>query len=430
MAGEWVETTLGSVADFLSGGTPPKNRADYWGGSIPWVTAKDMKRFRLEDTEDHVTRDGAANGTKVVPSGTVFLLVRGMTLLNELPICVAGQSMAFNQDVKALRPRPGVRNEFLPYLLLGHKERLLSSVDLAGHGTGRLNSDEIKGLAVRLPPEPEQSAIAKILAALDDRIELNRRMSETLEAMARALFQSWFVDFDTARAKVKGRHPGLHNLLADIFPAHLIRYKFGEIPEGWEVGSLASISVLNPEVWTKRSRPAQIRYVDLSNTKWGRIEEIKSYAVADAPSRAQRVLRIGDTIIGTVRPGNGSYALVSENGLTGSTGFAVLRPKSKDFTEFIYLAATCRENVDALARLADGGVYPAVRPEVISDTPCVIPSNNVLKAFSHLTGTLLAKLANNQIESRTLTALRDLLLPKLISGELRLGEPDSFLAGG
>src|SRR5438552_13726714 len=107
-----------------------------------------MKRFRLDDTEDHVTEEGVANGTKLVPAGTVFLLARGMTLLNDVPICVASRPMTFNQDVKALRPKPGVRDDFLPYLLLGNKERLLNLVDLAGHGTGRLNSDELKALNV------------------------------------------------------------------------------------------------------------------------------------------------------------------------------------------------------------------------------------------------------------------------------------------
>jgi len=158
-----------------------------------------MKRFRLDDTEDHVSDDGIANGTKLVPAGSVLLLARGMTLLNDLPICVISRPMTFNQDVKALRPKPDVRSDYLPYLLLGNKGRLLSLVDLAGHGTGRLNSDELKALDVALPPLPEQRAIAHILGTLDDKIELNRRMSETLEAMARALFQSWFIDFDPVR---------------------------------------------------------------------------------------------------------------------------------------------------------------------------------------------------------------------------------------
>jgi type I restriction enzyme S subunit len=104
MAGEWVETTLGEVTDFLSGGTPSKSRADYWIGTVPWVSAKDMKRFRLEDTEDHISEEAAENGTRLAPAGSVLLLTRGMTLLNDLPICVIAQPMTFNQDVKALRP--------------------------------------------------------------------------------------------------------------------------------------------------------------------------------------------------------------------------------------------------------------------------------------------------------------------------------------
>ena len=192
----WRETTLGHVVEFLSGGTPSRAQAAYWNGLVPWVSAKDMKRFRLRDTEDHVTAEGVANGTKLVPTGTVLLLVRGMTLLNELPVCITERPMMFNQDVKALRPLPGLDPDFLPYLVLGNKNRLLNLVDLAGHGTGRLNSEELKALNVQLPSEAEQRAIAHILGTLDDKIELNRRRNETLEAMARALFKSWFVDFD------------------------------------------------------------------------------------------------------------------------------------------------------------------------------------------------------------------------------------------
>lgn len=132
-SGEWVETTLDHVTEFLSGGTPSKARSDYWGGSVPWVSAKDMKRFRLDDTEDHLTEVGVHNGTRMVPSGSVLILVRGMTLLSDLPICVVNRPMMFNQDVKALRPKSGVRADFIPYLLLGNKDRLLSSVDLAWH---------------------------------------------------------------------------------------------------------------------------------------------------------------------------------------------------------------------------------------------------------------------------------------------------------
>ncbi|EQD50412.1 restriction modification system DNA specificity domain protein, partial [mine drainage metagenome] len=174
----------------------------------------------------------------------------------------------------------------------------------------------------------EQRAIAHILGTLDDKIELNRRMSETLEAMARALFKSWFVDFDPVRAKLEGRWqrgqslPGLPAHLYDLFPDRLVDSELSEIPEGWEAGTLADLSKLNPESWSKATRPPLINYIDLSSTKWGRIETATTYAQEAAPSRAQRILRPGDTIVGTVRPGNGSYAMISDEGLTGSTGFA------------------------------------------------------------------------------------------------------------
>lgn len=428
MGGEWRETSLGDVVEMLSGGTPSTERAEYWDGSIPWVSAKDMKRFRLEDTEDHVSEQGAANGTRLVPAGTVFLLARGMTLLNDVPICVAARPMTFNQDVKALRPKAGVRCEFLPYLLLANKPRLLAMVDLAGHGTGRLNTDELNAIDVVLPTPDDQCAIAGVLGSLDDKIALNRRMSETLEATARALFKSWFVDFDPVRAKAEGRAPGLPDHMADLFPDRFEDSELGEIPMGWSAGTLSETASLNPESWTARTRPAALRYVDLSNTKWGRIEAVTVFSQSEAPSRAQRVLRPGDTIVGTVRPGNGSYALVSDDGLTGSTGFAVLRPVRPDHTEFNYLAATAPDNIDVLAHLADGGAYPAVRPEVVLSTPVPLPPPASMEAFSRLTRPLLGRLAANERESRTLATLRDALLPKLVSGELAVGKAERYIA--
>src|SRR5690606_20722666 len=104
-------------------------------------------------------------------------------------------------------------------------------------------------------------------------------------------------------------------------------------------GSLKSFAKLNPENWSRADYPDRINYIDLSNTKWGSVEAIVHYSGKNAPSRAQRILRPGDTVVGTVRPGNGSYALISEDGLTGSTGFAVLRPMKSSFREFVYCVA-------------------------------------------------------------------------------------------
>jgi type I restriction enzyme, S subunit len=428
MAGEWTYTTLGSLTDFLSGGTPSKGRTEYWGGSIPWVSAKDMKRFRLDDTEDHVTEEGVANGTRLVPSGTVLLLARGMTLLNNVPICVANRPMTFNQDVKALRPKPHVRDDFLLYLLLGNKERLLSLVDLAGHGTGRLNSDELKALDVVLPPEPEQRAIAHILGTLDDKIELNRRMNETLEAMARALFQSWFVDFEPVRAKMEGRWrpgqalPGLPAHLYDLFPDRLVDSELGEIPEGWEVGCIESEFNLtmgqSPPGHTYNEEGRGLPFYQ-GRTDFGfRFPTRRVYCTAPT-----RFAKAGDTLI-CVRAPVGDTNMASEDCAIGR-GVAAARHKSGSCS-YTYF---CLQALEATFHRfeAEGTVFGSIGKKDFHAIAYVAPSGKVVSGFEGLIAPVDARIGANESESRILVSLRDTLLPRLISGELRVNYAERFV---
>jgi len=405
--------------------TPPPAESGY-----PYVAIPQMRggHIDLADARRITTADFAEWTRKAKPDGNDVVLSRRCNP-GETAFVPPGLEFALGQNLVLLRADgTKVYPPFLRWLVRGPEwwEQITTFLNV-GAVFDSLKCADVPKFTLRIPPVPEQRAIAHILGTLDDKIELNRRMSETLEAMARALFKSWFVDFDPVRAKAEGRDPGLPQPLADLFPARLVDSELGEIPEGWEVGTLADLSILNPEVWTKETRPAELNYVDLSNTKWGRIEAVTSYEATDAPTRAQRVLRPADTIVGTVRPGNGSYAFISEHGLTGSTGFAVLRPQTAQYAEFVYLAATAADNIDTLAHLADGAAYPAVRPEVVAATPIVRPNDEVFDRFSRAAGPLLAKIAQTERESRILAALRDGLLPKLISGELRVKDAERFL---
>lgn len=284
-----------------------------------------------------------------------------------------------------------------------------------------LNLKEIRQIPLPWPPARKREAIAHILGTLDDKIELNRRRNETLEAMARALFKDWFVDFGPVRAKLEGREPYLPADLWGLFPERLDDE--GK-PEGWRCTTLASFASLNPESWTKKSAPHEIRYVDLSNTKQGTIEGAPQIPWQEAPSRAQRILRRGDTILGTVRPGNKSFALIGEEGMTGSTGFAALRPIEKHFRDFVFLAATSPESIERLTHLADGAAYPAVRPEVVLVTPVVAPSgvlvDSILHGFAKYACGWLDAIEQIKQESKALAQIRDALLPQLVSGCLRV----------
>jgi type I restriction enzyme S subunit len=308
-----------------------------------------------------------------------------------------------NQAVGIIRlNRNKAEPRFIHYALSSPECRAWVSRSAAQSAQPNFNLQDIGNLPIPAYGIEEQRAIAHILGTLDDKIELNRRMNQTLEDMARALFKSWFMDFD------------------GVAPEDMQESELGFIPKGWRVGTLADFATLNPESWTKKTRPSEILYVDLSNTKWGRIESVTPYSSKDAPSRAQRVLRPNDTIIGTVRPGNGSYAFIDEDGLTGSTGFAVLRPKRPEYSALVYLAAISPENIERLANLADGGAYPAVRPEIVTATCIAIADNATIATFSQHVSLMLERISENRRESKTLAQLRDTLLPKLISGELRV----------
>jgi type I restriction enzyme S subunit len=293
-----------------------------------------------------------------------------------------------------------------------------------GTSNPTLSREVFGSQAFPVPPLADQARIASVLTSLDDKVALNGRMNQTLEQMARAIFKDWFVDFGPTLAKMGGSAPYLAPNIWASFPD---RFDDEGRPEAWTVGTLADYANLNPENWSRVSYPLFVRYVDLSGTKWGTIENIELHSRDDAPSRAQRVLRPGDTIVGMVRPGNGSYAFVSEDGLTGSTGFAVLRPVHPDMREFVYLAVTSRENIDRLAHLADGAAYPAVRPEVVMATATPIVASPVMQAFSRTTGPLIDRMEANKREDRTLAATRDLLLPKLMSGEIRIKDAEKVV---
>lgn len=331
-----------------------------------------------------------------------------------------GEDGWLNQHIFKVTPKADISEEFLFFVLKWLRPRFAEIArNKQTTGLGHVTIQDLKRMMVGVPDPEEQNAIVGIVGPLQRKIDLSRRMNATLEAMARAIFKDWFVDFGPTRAKMEGRAPYLAPDLWALFPDRL---DADGKPEGWKAGTLAELADLNPESWIARTAPEFIEYVDLSNAKRGEIEQTQHFAKHDAPSRAQRVLRPGDTIVGTVRPGNQSYALVGQTGLTGSTGFAVMRPKHGECREVVYLAATASDAINYLAHRADGAAYPAVRPEAVAALSCIVPDKLCLVTFSRVVAPMIDRILANRAESHTLAATRDLLLPKLMSGEIRVPE--------
>ena len=418
----WCEVKLAQLGKVERGRSRhrPRHAPELYGGPYPFIQTGDIKASggRITSHTQTYSEAGLAQ-SRLWPVNTLAITIAANiaeTAILTYPACFPDSVVGFVADDSECDVR------FIEYIF----RHLRSQIQHEHVGTGSVQDninlrtlDELRFLA---PPLPKQKAIAHVLGTLDDKIELNRRMNRTLEEMARAIFQDWFVDFGPTKAKMEGLDPYLPPELWDLFPNELVDSELGEIPEGWEVEALSAYASLNPESWSKKNFPDDLEYVDLANTKWGTIESTQLFPWTDAPSRARRVLRPGDTIVGTVRPGNGSYSLVGRSGLTGSTGFAVLRPLHQRFRGLLYLASTVPDNIERLTHRADGAAYPSVRPEVVAESQVVTPveGTNFLDCFSDMISPLFDKMESNQTETRSLMALRDELLPSLVSGELRL----------
>ncbi len=399
---------LEQVAVLFSGGTPRKSDDDLWRGNVPWLTPKDMGNW-TGTTEQTVSPTAIGNGTKLAPENACYVAVRGMSLHNEIRVVKSSISLTFNQDIKAISARDAVDPTFLYYSLVAQKHQLLEWVTSAGHGTGVLETDRLKSLPIPIIPRSEQSRIVGIFASLDDKIELNRRMNETLEAMVQAIFRDWFVDFGPTRRKLEGATDPLTimgglvqdteraQVLADLFPAAL-----GDdgLPEGWTFGRLEDVLEL---AYGKALPKGERRDGTIPVYGSGGVGGFHDTALVSGPS-----VVVGRK--GTV----GSLYWEDDDFYPIDTVFYV---KSKLPMTYCYqlLQTLGLETMNTDAAVPGLNRNNAYRLEVPQ------PHNSkLLSEFGKIADVLRSKITANVRENRTLAATRDLLLPKLMSGEVRL----------
>ncbi|MCD0164101.1 restriction endonuclease subunit S [Deinococcus sp. 14RED07] len=316
--------------------------------------------------------------------------------------------------------------EYAAFYLATHDSRKWLKNHAVGATMPNLNTSILGSLPFILPPLPVQRQIADILSAFDDKIELNRQMNRTLEQMARALFKSWFIDFDPVHAKQRGEQPeGMDAETAALFPDRFMEIDGKEVPEGWQIIKFSDIAIINKATLRKDESLDKIRYVEISAVSKGTISEIINYSRGEEPSRARRRLSYGDTVLSTVRPDRKAYFLnlTSDDSLIASTGFAVFSPIRLDEWPFIFSGLTQDEVFSTLGSLADGGAYPSVNPEMIGNLPLFYPNNSkILKTFTELCKELLDLSEEKRREAVLLAEIRDLLLPRLLSGELDVSD--------
>jgi type I restriction enzyme S subunit len=426
MAKAWTQTTIGELITKHGGsiktgpfGTTLK-AAEYSREGVPLISVGEIGygTITIHESTPRVS-------PKVTERLSVYLLEEGDIVfgrkgaVDRSAIVQPEQSGWFlgSDGIRLRLPRDGKECDarFLSYCLQekSHRAWILS------HATGTtmpsLNQGVIERIPIPLPPLPIQRAIARLLGTMDEKIKGNRRIARTLEAMAMALFESWFVRFEYgARER---RH------VTEPTPV---------LPEGWRVGTLGDIAEVNARTLSRLDDLPFIDYIEISEVMRGEVNVVTRYARGTEPSRARRRLRHGDTVMSTVRPDRGAHFLCLDPSpsLIASTGFAVLSAKDADWA-FVYVAATNPAVGVLLGRLADGGAYPAVRAEAIANVPIALPNDMTLRrVFHNIAAPLLQRAEICRRQTATLAAMRDALLPKLISGEISVPTPESINQGG
>jgi type I restriction enzyme S subunit len=290
----------------------------------------------------------------------------------------------------------------------------------------------LRDFPITLPPLDEQRAIAHILGTLDDKVELNRRMNETLEAMARALFKSWFVDFDPVRAKAEGRDPGLPKSLADLFPDSFEDSNLEEIPKGWAIGRFGEVvEQLRDQENPLASPDALFRHFSIPAFDEGQSpkpeygESVKSLKLR-VPAGVVLLSKLNPEIerVWMVDVRSGERAVCS-------TEFLVLRARSPFTRSYVYCLTRSplfRKQIEGLVT-GTSKSHQRAQVDSILNLAVVVPPSPIVSAFDHCAAGLLARTLECRRESLTLSALRDTLLPKLISGQLRVKDADHFIGG-
>jgi type I restriction enzyme S subunit len=418
-----ADSSLGDNAEIVMGQSPPAKACNPAGLGLPLLNGP------TEFGPHHpIPLQFTTDAKKRARPGDILFCVRGSTTGR---MNWADREYAIGRGVAAVRHRwaSGLQSFVRAVIEYGLPGLLAQAT---GSTFPNVSANQLASL--RWPPldDQEQGAIAHILGTLEDKIELNRRMNETLEAMARALFKSWFVDFDPVRAKAEGRDPGLPKPLADLFPDRFEDSELGEIPKRWRVAPIGELAHVVGGSTPSTKKPA---FWDDGRHYWATPKDLSGLATPVLLETERKITdaglaRIGSGLLpaGTVLLSSRApigYLAVSEVPVAINQGFIAMVPAKGVSNLFLLLWAEWVH--EEIVSRANGSTFLEISKANFRPIPVVKPPSAVLGAFEQMVRRMYMRIVSNERESRTLATVRDTLLPKLISGELRVKDPEHFM---
>ncbi len=413
MRSDWKLVAMEDEVRLLSGGTPKKSEGRFWNGEIPWVSSGEMTQSRIFDTQHHVTEEAIGSGTRSVPKNTVLVVVRGMSLAKEFRVALTERRVTFNQDLKALRPSAKIDPGFLFYYLQSQRNAIRDRATDASHGTKKVETHVLKNWPLPLLSMKEQLYLRDILSAYDDLIENNRRRIQLLEQSARLLYKEWFVHLR--------------------FPGHEHVPVVDGVPEGWEeipIGELIEDNTVDLQTGPFGTQLKAAEYsedgipvINVRNIGFGSIrpEKVEYVTEEKAMQLSKHILRPGDIVFG--RKGavdRHSLITSAEDGWLQGSDCIRMRIKTKKLSP-IFASLAFREDSHKrwmVGQCGNKATMASLNQDVISRISLLIPSSEILLLFGGFVSRLFSQITVIQRQMSESAKARDLLLPRLMNGEI------------
>ena len=390
MASDWKECTLAELGEIVGGATPSTKDEQNYGGDIAWITPKDLSTLKgrfISHGERNITEKGLHScSTQIMPKNTVLFSSRapiGYVAIASNPVCT-------NQGFKSIIANEDNDPMFLYYLLKFNK----SAIEAMGSGTTfkEVSGNTMRGIRVHVPvSKAEQQRIASVLAALDSKIESNIKVNDNLLAQAKVIKKQWVATNE----------------------------------DGYEMLPLADVAAINPDTYSPKEAWEYVNYLDTSSITDGFIADVQHIVPSSEklPSRARRKVAAGDVLFSTVRPNQKHFGIISDPlpNMLASTGFADIRSKSPLVcNELIYLCLTEGDFIEKMQQLAEQSTstFPSIKPSDLGACQIPCPKGESSDVFTDTLKSLFSLIAANFLENNSLGAMRDALLPKLMSGEI------------
>ena len=429
MSSEWKLLRLGDHCIKIGSGSTPTGGKDTYLVSGPFTLIRSQNVYNEGFTPNGLAFIGDDQARKLigvsVEKNDVLLNITGDSVAS---VCLAPAKYLparVNQHVAIIRPKSNsFDSRFLRYFLASpQQQELMFGLASAGATRPALTKVMIENFKISCPSIEIQRVIADTLSSIDDRIALLRETNATLEAIAQALFKSWFVDFDPARAKQQGQIPeGMDEATAALFPDSFEESELGLVPKGWQLGTLSDIAKTAKTQLQPSELNSDMNYVGLEHIPRKALS-LDAWDDASGLESAKAAFNKGDILFGKLRPYFHKVVIAPFAGVC-STDILVCQSTSTDYYGMAVLHLFSETLISYADRLSNGAKMPRITWKDLAAYPIVIPASPVAKSFSNVVQPLFNRMLANVGHIQTLASIRDTLLPRLISGQLRITEPE------